>query len=283
MSSSERKSHSVPWEDLTYTAFQIGVYERHVDHLLVLPDRTLFKGKKADHFFSCRPHVIVKGTPFRPRDNLTCGPLGFRLVLQLFNVRARTYAQTTLILITTHKRRVSSSTPLPIIMGADEHQTFPSAQAQYYGSQPSSTPAPVCDMQQVPLSYQQPAAPHTSVLMKEETTPQREPKKKVSWEEAERLLNYEPEDGITHLVNKIHYWSHRAGLIFVMVLLIPFIPFSSFGLGMMEMTLSLVIRPWTTVLDALWSRMNWKTAIFYYVLTASLIIMAGLASIRHFY
>ncbi|PRP82334.1 hypothetical protein PROFUN_10238 [Planoprotostelium fungivorum] len=162
-------------------------------------------------------------------------------------------------------------------MGADEHQTFPNAQAQYYGSQQSAS-APICELQHVPLhSYQQPSAPHTHVPLQEAVKPC-DTKKKFNWEEAEKLLNYEPEDGLTRVVNKIHFWSHRAGLIFVMVLLLPVVPFNSFGLGMTEMTLSLVVRPWTSVLDALWSRMNWKTAIFYYVLTASLIIMAGLAS-----
>ncbi|PRP81024.1 hypothetical protein PROFUN_11176 [Planoprotostelium fungivorum] len=157
---------------------------------------------------------------------------------------------------------------ITVIMGSEDHRTSTNEEIhlETMGEQPSdaATPASV-----------QVTQPEDDVERGQAPTEKRQ-KKKFNWEEAEKLLNYEPEDPVTRIVNKIHFWCHRAGLLFMVCCLLPLVPFNAFLLGLAEMTLSVIVKPWVGVLDHLWSRMHWKTVIFYYVLWGSLILMAGL-------
>lgn len=99
--------------------------------------------------------------------------------------------------------------------------------------------------------------------------------KDFDWEESEKLLSYKPNDPITRLVNKVHFWSHRAGLIVIMILLLPIVPITSFLVGVSDMSIALLVRPWINLLDPLFVRMNWKTAVFYTVISGCTILMTG--------
>ncbi|PRP83777.1 hypothetical protein PROFUN_08975 [Planoprotostelium fungivorum] len=88
-------------------------------------------------------------------------------------------------------------------------------------------------------------------------------KKKFNWEDAERLLDYEPEDPVIRFVNHVYFWCHRAGLIFTVCCLLPAMPFNAFFVGMTEILMSSLVKPWVGVLDQVWSRLHWKTVVFY--------------------
>ncbi|PRP82350.1 guanine nucleotide-binding protein alpha-1 subunit [Planoprotostelium fungivorum] len=99
--------------------------------------------------------------------------------------------------------------------------------------------------------------------------------KDFDWEKSEKLLSYKPNDPITRLVNKVHFWSHRAGLIVIMILLLPIVPITSFLVGVSDMSMALLVSPWINLLDPLFVRMNWKTAVFYTVISGCTILMIG--------
>ncbi|PRP79635.1 hypothetical protein PROFUN_10535 [Planoprotostelium fungivorum] len=87
------------------------------------------------------------------------------------------------------------------------------------------------------------------------------------------LLDYEPEDPVIRFVNHVYFWCHRAGLIFTVCCLLPAMPFNAFFVGMTEILMSSLVKPWVGVLDQVWSRLHWKTVVFY----CCLVLAVGLA------